>query len=61
VNDWGNFDGQIMPFGKYRGETIAWIVDKDPDYAEWVVENIEAENVVIAFVEVMERRQRGLR
>ena len=37
------------------------VAPHDPDYAEWVVENIEAENIVVVFVEVMERRQRGLR
>ena len=32
-----------MPFGKYKGETVSWIIDNDPDYLGWLLENTETE------------------
>lgn len=29
----------IMTFGKYKGKTIEWIVDEQPSYIVWLVEN----------------------
>ena len=29
----------IMPFGKYKGRTVSYIVNEDPAYAFWVLEN----------------------
>lgn len=30
-----------MNFGKHRGETIGQIVDENPSYIEWMIENID--------------------
>ena len=30
-----------MNFGKYSGETIAQIVDENPSYIEWMIENVD--------------------
>lgn len=27
-----------MTFGKYEGHTPKWIVQKDPDYVEWLLD-----------------------
>ena len=37
----------LMPFGKYRGQTVQSIADKDYSYLLWVKEN--SEDVVIDF------------
>lgn len=31
----------IMPFGKYKGESVAEIVATDPAYAQWASENLQ--------------------
>lgn len=31
--------GRIMPFGKYKGKYILWLLSKHPFYMEWVVNN----------------------
>jgi len=28
----------IIAFGKYKGQTIAWIIERDPDYIMWLDE-----------------------
>jgi hypothetical protein len=30
-----------MPFGKYKGLTLGWIVEHQPDYLDWVLENCD--------------------
>lgn len=29
----------IMTFGKYKGKTVEWIIDDQPSYIMWLVEN----------------------
>lgn len=43
----------VMPFGKYKGETIAEIVASDPNYAEWAADNIENEKIRARFQEAL--------
>lgn len=28
-----------LPFGKFRGRSIAWLFDAEPDYVAWCLEN----------------------
>ena len=30
-----------MPFGKYYGKSIAWVVDNDKEYALWLLNNVK--------------------
>lgn len=30
-----------LTFGKHKGETIQFVIDEDPEYLGWVLENIE--------------------
>lgn len=32
-----NFDGSTMPFGKYEGLSIEFIVKHEVDYARWII------------------------
>ncbi len=32
--------GDVLPFGKYRGQSVASIARKDPRYLRWVLENV---------------------
>jgi hypothetical protein len=61
MTDWRHFDGYTMPFGKYLGDAISEIVRRDREYARWVIENVEAENVVEVFREEMEKSGWGYR
>lgn len=36
-----SLDQRTMPFGKYRGECLEDIAYQDPDYLEWVLENMD--------------------
>lgn len=36
-----NNNAFVMPFGKYKGESVADIVASDPGYAEWAIENLQ--------------------
>lgn len=29
----------IMPFGKFKGRSVQWISEVEPEYLEWVLEN----------------------
>jgi len=31
----------IMVFGKYKGESVDYILDNDPSYLRWVYENVD--------------------
>jgi hypothetical protein len=31
--------GRTMPFGKYKGKHVLWLLSKHPHYMKWVVEN----------------------
>lgn len=33
--------GRIMPFGKYKGEHVLWVIGAHPFYMKWVVENTQ--------------------
>jgi hypothetical protein len=33
----GNLDPNVIPFGKYKGKTVAELVDTDRGYLEWLV------------------------
>jgi len=35
-------DGPTMPFGKYKGKTVEWVVSNDSSYAEWVLEKVQS-------------------
>lgn len=36
----------VMPFGKYRGKTIADIAEEiDPSYLQWAARNIESKSI----------------
>lgn len=41
-NEW------VMPFGKYKGQTIAAIADLDPDYCKWAADNLD-EKIKVRF------------
>jgi uncharacterized protein (DUF3820 family) len=30
-----------MPFGKYKDMTLGWLVEHQPDYLDWVLENCD--------------------
>ena len=30
-----------MPFGQYKGESVSWVLDNDPQYLLWVWENVD--------------------
>lgn len=30
------FDNQKVQFGKYKGKLVSWVVEHDPDYANWL-------------------------
>ena len=30
-----------MPFGKYKGKTIEYIIDTDVSYMSWIIENVK--------------------
>ena len=32
----------ILPFGKYKGKTVEQVLEIDPTYIRWCLENIEA-------------------
>jgi hypothetical protein len=32
----GNFNAFVMPWGEHKGKNMAWIVDNDVGYAEWL-------------------------
>jgi len=31
-----------LTFGKYRGKSLRWIVENDPDYAVWAIREARA-------------------
>ncbi len=31
----------VMPFGKYKGDTLSQIADDDPDYLQWLLDNAD--------------------
>lgn len=33
--------GDVLPFGKYRGQAVAVIARKDPGYLKWMLENVK--------------------
>ena len=33
-------DNPEMPFGKYKGKTVSWIMENDSGYASWVLRTI---------------------
>lgn len=39
------FNDYIFSFGKYKGEFVADVVMEDPNYIEWVMENIDNEEL----------------
>ncbi|PKH26936.1 exodeoxyribonuclease X [Enterobacterales bacterium CwR94] len=36
----GSANSSLLPFGKYRGQPIAAIAEKDPGYLKWMLKNI---------------------
>lgn len=39
------FNDYIFPFGKYKGEFVADVVLEDPNYIDWVLNNIDNEEL----------------
>ena len=33
-------ESPIVPFGRYRGCAVQWIVESDPEYVEWLLSNV---------------------
>ena len=31
----------LMPFGKYKGETVEMVIETDPDYLDWFAINVD--------------------
>ena len=29
----------VLAFGKFKGKSIAWLMDAEPDYLAWCIEN----------------------
>lgn len=49
----------VMPFGKYKGETIAEIVAADERYAIWAAENLENDRIRQLFEKELSNGQPG--
>lgn len=47
-------DHFVMPFGKYKGETISDIIETDPGYAEWAADNMENDKIRERFVKALQ-------
>jgi len=41
----------IMPFGKYKGETIADVLAVDEKYLEWLVANTKQDSALVICLE----------
>lgn len=39
-----------MPFGKYKGQAIGYIVKSDSNYAKWCSENLEPGKIRAFFI-----------
>ncbi len=39
----------VMPFGKHKGKTIAYLMDADPQYLAWCIERdmIELDHILL--------------
>ena len=44
-----------MPFGKHRGKTINEIMEKDPTYLAWFVDNIKGRDDLVAQIKTHTR------
>jgi hypothetical protein len=51
---WEDFDGETMPFGKYAGEHLAWVVENDRRYARWCLAHFDDDAIVIALENLLE-------
>ena len=40
----GSLDARVMPFGKHKGERVDALVDDDPGYLRWLLEEVKFEN-----------------
>ena len=49
VGSQSDIPSMIMPFGKYKGKTIRWIVDNDLPYSRWAAENISSDSLRVKF------------
>ena len=50
-NKWRAAESPIMPFGKYQGHTLKFIVKTDRQYALWLFKNIRDRNEIIKYLE----------
>jgi len=39
----------IMPFGKYRGQTMEWVKENDPSYLMWVINTVRNKKTVLKY------------
>lgn len=44
-----------MPFGKHKGETLGDIMDKEPDYIGWLLDELDAESDILPLIVEMTR------
>lgn len=51
--------GPTMPFGKYKGKTVDWIVQTDPNYAEWVLDKLSSQRLKTLFEDALEDYYNG--
>jgi hypothetical protein len=48
LKDWRCLDPQclpkqlVMPFGKFKGQTLSWVYEQEPSYLAWFHETVEA-------------------
>lgn len=47
-------ENDIMPFGKYKSKTLAWIADFDPEYIVWAAENVHQIRIDKSLVQACE-------
>ena len=33
--------GEVMPFGKYKGVSIEVMIETDPKYVQWLLDNVD--------------------
>jgi hypothetical protein len=60
LEDWRCLDPQclpkqlVMPFGKFKGQTLRWVYEKDPSYLAWFHETVEGCEDVKAVIRALD-------
>ena len=49
-----------LPFGKYKWETVSWVMEKDPSYLQWAYNEgiITADDWLVEEIEVAAQEQK---